>query len=145
MGLEVPEGAGEMFAGLGKTDRTNANLYYAGVARETVEALAEALRSAPTDDPVRSAKRRLGMDWILERKTVLAEFGRRMTEEPTEREIARFQDLLSSIADRHEKLTAKSAVARIRRARLGETGRQKTLVEFLHYRVAARGDQGAHV
>src|SRR5215208_3703867 len=24
-------------------------------------------------------------------------------------------------------------------------GRQKTLVEFLHYRVAARGDQGAHV
>src|SRR5215211_1190077 len=24
-------------------------------------------------------------------------------------------------------------------------GRQKTLVEFLHYRVATRGDQGAHI
>src|SRR5215210_2851991 len=28
---------------------------------------------------------------------------------------------------------------------LGFAGRQKTLVEFLHYRVATRGDQGAHV
>src|SRR4051812_43050783 len=78
MGLEVPEAMREMFGSLGKTDRTNANLYYANTAKEVVEFFAEQVRTSPTDDPVRSAKRRLGLDWILGRQTVLTEIGRTM-------------------------------------------------------------------
>jgi len=132
MGLEIPETARDMFAGLGKTDRTNANLYYANTAKGVVESLAEQVRGAATADPVRSAKRRLGLDWIVARQTVLTELGRMMTEDPSEDEIARFQDVVFSIADRHEKLTAKTAAARIRRARLGETKRRDRVASLHH-------------
>jgi hypothetical protein len=132
MGLEVPEAMREMFGSLGKTDRTNANLYYANTAKEVVEFFAEQVRTSPTDDPVRSAKRRLGLDWILGRQTVLTEIGRTMDEEPSAEVVARFEDLVMSLADRYDKLTAKTAVARIRRARLGETARRERVASLHH-------------
>jgi hypothetical protein len=127
---DIPEPVREMFESRVRTERTRANRYYADGAREVVEELSKQARRP--DDPVLAAKLRLGMDWILARKTVLTELGRMMQEEPTERDIERFQDTVMGVAERHDKLTAKTAVARIRRARLGETERRERVADLHH-------------
>jgi hypothetical protein len=84
------------------------------------------------EDPALAAKLRLGMDWILERRTVLSELGRMLIEEPTEQDIQRFQDVVIYIAKRHSKITAKAAAAHVRRVRLGETGRRDRVTALHH-------------
>jgi hypothetical protein len=131
MGLrEMPESVRGLFDGAHQTERTRANRYYADSAREVVEGLSSNV-SIP-DDPVLAAKLRLGMDWILGRRTVLAELGRMLIEDPTEQDIQRFQDAVRHIAARYDKLTAKAAAAHVRRVRLGETGRRER-VSALHH------------
>jgi len=89
------------------------------------------------DDPIRAASVRIGMDWILARRTVLTELGRMMEEEPTERDIVRFQTAVMYIAERHKKMTAKAACAHIRRLRLGETERRDRVASLHHHVNAA--------
>ena len=124
-GLDVPEASREYFAEVVRTDRTHANAYYAQMAREVVEKFVEDLKGETLiSDPALHAKERLGMDWMLSRKTVLTELGRMMEEDPEEHDVKRFQAVVAHIATRYDKLTAKAAVSYIRRQRMGETKRR---------------------
>jgi hypothetical protein len=130
MGLpEIPESARGLFDEALQTGRTRANRYYADRAREVVEGLSGNV-SMP-DDPILAAKLRIGMDWILTRRTVLTELGRMMNENPTEQDVGRFQDVIRYIAERRPEITAKAACARIQRMRMGETERRER-VAYLH-------------
>jgi len=134
-GLEVPnsEPLRELIGATLVTDRTHANAFYADNAREVVEALSEQVQMP--HDPVLAAKLRLGMDWILARRTVLTELGRMMDGEtdPAEQEIERFQAVVRHIASRHDKLTAKAACAYIRGRRMGEETKRRDRVASLHH------------
>jgi hypothetical protein len=133
-GLEVHENMREVVGAALVSSRTHANDYYADNARQVVEVYAKQVRDAPDPlDPVRTARRRIGLDWILARKTVLTELGRWMGDDPSEDEVERFQDAVTAIADRHDKLSAKAAAARIRRQRLGETKQRTERVADLHH------------
>jgi hypothetical protein len=140
--LDVPDSGPlrELFRETLVTSRTHANTFYADTAREVVEALAKQLKELwIPHDPVLVAKQRLGMDWILARKTVLTELGRMMdedSEEPSQEDIERFQAVVRSVASRHEKLTAKAACAYIRGRRMGET-RRRDRVASLHHNINA--------
>jgi hypothetical protein len=109
---EIPDAAREMVVGALRTDRTRANAYYAYYAREAVEGLLKQVEMP--ENPVLAAKLRLGMDWILARRTVLTELGRMMDRDPTEEDVARFQAVVRHIASRHDKLTARAVCAYIR-------------------------------
>src|SRR5829696_8545080 len=81
--------AREYFADALRTDRSRANGYYADIARDVVEGLSKQVEIP--HDPVLAAKTRAGMDWIMSRRTVLAELGRMMDqtgEHPTDEERA---------------------------------------------------------
>jgi hypothetical protein len=136
-GLEIPdsEALRELVGQTLVTDRTHANAFYADTAREVVEALSEQAKQLQMPhDPVLAAKLRLGMDWILARKTVLTELGRMMESEadPTEQDVERFQAVVRHIASRHDKLTAKAACAYIRGRRMGETQRRERIASLHH-------------
>jgi hypothetical protein len=105
---EVPDVARQMVIEPFQSDRTRANAYYADNAREVVEGLSKQVEMP--ENPVLAAKLRLGMGWILARRTVLTELGRMMDRDPTEEDVARFQAVVRHIASRHDKLTAKAAV-----------------------------------
>jgi hypothetical protein len=115
---EVPDVARQMVIEPFQSDRTRANAYYADNSREVVEGLSKQVEMP--ENPVHAAKLRLGMDWILARRTVLTELGRMMDRDPTEEAVARFQAVVRHIASRHDKLTAKAACAYIRGRRMGE-------------------------
>jgi hypothetical protein len=133
-GLEVPnpEHLRKFLGATLVTDRTHANAFYADTAREVVEALSEQVQIP--HDPALAAKLRLGMDWILARRTVLTELGRMMESEadPAEQDIERFQAVVRHIASRHDKLTAKAACAYIRGRRMGETKRRDRVASLHH-------------
>jgi len=113
------------------TERTAANRYYADRGRGAIEAFSKTVRIP--HDPVLAARLRAGMDWIASRTTVASEIGRMVeSENPTAEEVARFQDAVTYIAEKHPKITAKDAAAYARRMRLGETGRRERL-EALHH------------
>jgi hypothetical protein len=120
----LPDVAREMIEGPLRSDRSRANAYYADQAGAVVEGLSEhAKELRMTQDPVLAAKLRLGMDWILARKTVLTELGRMVDgqpEEPSQQDVERFQAIVRHIASKHDKLTAKAACAYIRGRRMGE-------------------------
>jgi len=138
LGVEVPKApeARELFGESMRTGRTRANRFYADGAREVIEAYAKQLKEhrVSIGDPVHHAKVRLGMDWILRRKTVLTELGRMMDqdESPTEQEIKRLQDAVWHIAARHDRLTAKAACAYVRGRRMGETKRRDRVASLHH-------------
>jgi hypothetical protein len=124
----------EYFAGGLGTDRTHANAYYADQARGVIGALQEQAKELQvTQDPVLAAKLRLGMDWILARKTVLTELGRMMDDDPTEQAVMRFQAVVRRLATRHDKLTAKAACAYVRGRRMGGTHKRRDRVASLHH------------
>jgi hypothetical protein len=134
-GLEIPnsEPLRELIGATLVTDRTHANAFYADNAREVVEAYSEQAKQLQMPhDPVLAAKLRLGMDWILARRTVLTELGRMMDEDPAEQDIERFQAAVRHIASRHDKLTAKAACAYIRGRRMGETKRRDRVASLHH-------------
>jgi hypothetical protein len=112
--------------------RTHANAFYADSAREVVEGLSKQVQMP--HDPVLAANLRLGMDWILGRRTVLTELGRMMDGEvePTEQDVERLQATVRHIAARHDKLTAKAACAYVRGGRLGETKRRDRIASLHH-------------
>lgn len=118
MGFDVP------------TERTSANRFYADKARGVLPELSKSL-SIP-EDPALTARIRIGIDWLLERTTVLSELGRMIVEPPSQEDIARFQGVVRYIAERRPKITAKEAAAYARRMRLGETQRRGRL-EALHH------------
>jgi hypothetical protein len=124
----------EYFGEAFRSDRTRANAYYADGARGVVEAYAEqAKQQQMPHDPVLHAKLRLGMDWILARRTVLTELGRMMdSDDPTEENIERLQAVVRHIATRHDKLTAKAACAYIRGRRMGDTKRRGRVASLHH-------------
>jgi hypothetical protein len=125
--------AREYFADALRTDRSRANGYYADIARDVVEGLSKQVEIP--HDPVLAAKTRAGMDWIMSRRTVLAELGRMMDqtgEHPTDEERAQFQAVVHRIASRHDRLTAKSACAIVRGARMGETPRRERVAALHH-------------
>jgi len=113
------------------TERTAANRFYADRAREVLPKLSKILRI--DDDPVRAARLRVGVDWILQRTTVLSELGRMMVEEPSEEDVARFHSVVHYIAERHAKMTAKGAAAYARRVRLGEPTDRRDRLRALHH------------
>jgi hypothetical protein len=127
---EIPEASREVIAEALRTDRTRANAYYADSAKEVIEHLSKQIQMP--HDPVLGAKLRLGMDWILARRTVLTELGRMMDEDPEEQEIERFQAVVRHIAARYDKLTAKAACAYIRGRRMGETKRRDRIASLHH-------------
>jgi len=132
-GLKAPEindASREYFADVLRTERSRANAFYADGAREVVEALSKQVQIP--EDPTLAAKVRLGMDWILARRTVLSELGRMMDEDPTEQDVERLQAVVIHIASRHEKLTAKAACAYIRGRRMGETKRRDRIAHLHH-------------
>ena len=131
MGPEIPDALSEIVGSPTKTARTPANAYYADRARGVIEGYVEQVKIP--EDPLRAARIRVGMDWILTKKTVLTELGRMMVEEPTEQDMRRFQGTVDYVADKHKKLGAKGAVAYIRRSRLGETKKRKVRVAALHH------------
>jgi hypothetical protein len=129
---EIPDISREYFAEVAQTDRSRANSFYAESAKEVIGSLSKQIEIP--ENPVLSAKLRLGMDWILSRRTVLAELGRMMDSEPdpTEQDIERFQAVVRHIASRHDKLTAKAACAYIRGRRMGETKRRDRVASLHH-------------
>jgi hypothetical protein len=129
---EIPDISREYFAEVVQTDRSRANSFYAESAKEVIGSLSKQIEIP--ENPVLSAKLRLGMDWILSRRTVLAELGRMMDSEPdpTEQDIERFQAVVRHIASRHDKLTAKAACAYIRGRRMGETKRRDRVASLHH-------------
>ena len=131
MGPEIPDALSEIVGSPTKTARTHANAYYADRARGVIEGYVEQVKIP--EDPLRAARIRVGMDWILTKKTVLTELGRMMVEEPTEQDMRRFQSTVDYVADKQKKLGAKGAVAYIRRSRLGETKKRKVRVAALHH------------
>jgi hypothetical protein len=116
------------------TERTAANRFYADRARGVLPELSKNLRIP--DDPLLSAKIRVGLDWILGRATVLCELGRMLVEEPSEEDVARFRSVVRYVAEGHSKMTAKEAAAYARRMRLGESGRGDRL-KALHHELNA--------
>jgi hypothetical protein len=123
----------EMVGDFMRTERSRADSHYAERAREVVQGISGQIASEATSDPVHTAKVRLGMDWIMSRKTVLTELGRMMTTtEPSRKEVKRFQYVVRRVASRHDKLTAKTACAYIRGQRLGETSEARERVAALH-------------
>jgi hypothetical protein len=125
--------AREYFADGLRTDRSRANAYYADMARDVVESLSKQVEIP--HDPVLAAKTRSGMDWIMSRRTVLAELGRMMDqtgEHPTDEERAQFQAVVHRIAFRHDRLTAKAACAIVRGGRMGETPRRDRIAALHH-------------
>jgi hypothetical protein len=134
-GLKVPdsEPLRELIGATLVTNRTHANAFYADTAREVVEELAQQLKELRVPhDPVLAAKQRLGMDWILARRTVLTELGRMMDEHPDDQEVERFQAVVMRIAAKHDKLSAKAACAYVRGRRLGETKRRDRVASLHH-------------
>lgn len=131
MGPEIPDALSEIAGSLAKTARTHANAYYADGARGVIERYIEQVKIP--EDPLRAVRIRVGMDWILTKKTVLTELGRMMVEDPTEQDMRRFQGTVDYVADKHKKLGAKGAVAYVRRLRLGETKKRKVRVAALHH------------
>ncbi len=127
---ELPEPMRDILGWSHPSERTRANGYYASRAREAVEGLSSNVRMP--DNPVLAAKLRIGLDWILTRRTVLAELGRMMNDNPTEQDVQRFQDAVKYIAQRRPTITAKEACARIRRMRLGETKRRERVAALHH-------------
>jgi hypothetical protein len=129
---EMPEATREVFGLAMHSDRNRANVHYAEIAEGVVEGLKENV-SLP-EDPVLAARLRLGMDWIADRRTILTELGRMMDEDPdaSEGSVHRFQHAVMHIAERHEKFSAKDAVAYVRRQRLGETDRRERLAALHH-------------
>ncbi len=128
---QIPKDVGALVGFDVPTERTSANRYYAGRGRGAVEAFSKTVRIS--HDPVLAARLRVGMDWITKRATVASEIGRMVeSEHPTAEEVARFQDTVTYIAERHPKITAKEAAAYARRMRLGETERRVRL-EALHH------------
>jgi hypothetical protein len=125
--------AREYFGDALRTDRSRANGYYADIARDVVEGLSKQVEIP--HDPVLAAKTRAGMDWIMSRRTVLAELGRMMDQtgqHPTDEERAQFQAVVHRIASRHDKHTAKSACAYIRGRRLGGAERRDRIASLHH-------------
>jgi hypothetical protein len=118
-----------------RSERSRNNAYYADIGREVVEGIAEQLREAAADNPVAHAKRRLGLDWILARTTVLTELGRLVDADPegSEASIVRFQGVLDHVAARHDKLTATAAAAYIRGRRLGDAAGRRDRIAALHH------------
>jgi hypothetical protein len=138
-GLDLPEVSDAMretWAEVLRSDRSHANAYYAEIARDVVEGLSKQVQMP--EDPVYAAKLRLGMDWILARRTVLSELGRMMDGEPdpAAEDVERFQKVVWHLASRHDKLTAKAACAYIRGRRMGET-RRRDRVASLHHDINA--------
>jgi hypothetical protein len=134
-GLDLPEVSDAMretWAEVLRSDRSHANAYYAEIARDVVEGLSKQVQMP--EDPVYAAKLRLGMDWILARRTVLSELGRMMDGEPdpAAEDVERFQKVVWHLASRHDKLTAKAACAYIRGRRLGETKRRDRIASLHH-------------
>jgi len=135
-GLELPSlleqtpGVQGLFDWSQSTGRHRANLFYADRAREPVKEMSKNM-SIP-EDPVLTARLRTGIDWILERSTVLSELGRLMVENPTDQDVERFQRVVWHIAEKHQKMTARGAAAYARRIRLGET-RRRDRVATLHH------------
>jgi hypothetical protein len=80
-GFEMPDSLRELVEEHQRTDRHRANFFYAELARRAVEGISEDVRIP--EDPVRAARLRAGMDWVLERSTVLSELGRLMVDDPT--------------------------------------------------------------
>ncbi len=112
------------------TERTAANRFYADRARGVLPELSKSLRVP--DDPVLAARIRVGIDWLLERTTVLSELGRMIVEEPGQEDVARFQGVVRYIAERRPRITAKEAAAYVRRMRLGATERRGRLGALHH-------------
>jgi hypothetical protein len=129
---EIPGVARQIVMEPLQSDRTRANVYYADNAREVVEGLSKQVEMP--ENPVLAAKLRLGMDWILARRTVLNELGRMMDGNvgPTKQDIRRFQAVVQHIAARHDKLSAKAACAYIRGRRMGETKRRDRVASLHH-------------
>jgi hypothetical protein len=128
---EAGEFARELLLDPLRTQRSRANQHYAERAREVVQGLSTQVDDPA--DPVSTARTRRGMDWILSRKTVLTELGRMMTTtDPSPKEVEKFQYVVRRVAERHEKLTAKTAVAYIRGQRMGET-KSRDRVAALHH------------
>jgi hypothetical protein len=129
---EIPDVARQMMMEPLQSDRTRANAYYAGNAREVVEGLSKQVEMP--ENPVLAAKLRLGMDWILARRTVLNELGRMMDGErhPTPEQRERFQAAVIHVAARHDRLTSRSACAYIRGRRLGKTERKDRIAALHH-------------
>jgi hypothetical protein len=113
------------------TERTSANRFYADRARGALRELSKTVRIP--DDPVLSARIRVGIEWLLGRTTVLSELGRMMVAEPQARDIARFHSVVHYIAERRPKITAREAAAYVRRMRLGETHKRRDRLEALHH------------
>jgi hypothetical protein len=115
------------------TERTAANRFYAGEARQVLPELPKIL--CHPEDPVLSAKIRVGIDWILGRTTVLCELGRMLVEDPNPDDIKRFQDTVRYIAQGHTRMNARDAAAYARRVRIGEGGRRgrKDRLTALHH------------
>jgi hypothetical protein len=124
---EVREITGAMVGFTIPTERTEANRYYADRARAAVRSLSQDLAERPLDDPVRTAKLRIGMDWVMERSTVLTELGRMLGDDLSEAERWRFQDALTYVALKRPSITAKEAAAYVKNVRLGRAGRKKRL------------------
>jgi hypothetical protein len=121
----------EYFADATRTNRSRANAHYAEGARGVVEHLRD--RVELPHDPVLAAKLRVGMDWILARRTVLTELGRLMdSQAATEETRARLQGVVHNLARRHDKLTAKTACAYVRGQRMGETSRRERVASLHH-------------
>jgi hypothetical protein len=120
----------EFFADALRSDRTRNNAFYADGAREVIEAWSKQVQIP--DDPVLAAKMRVGMDWILARRTVLTELGRMMDEGPAAQNARSLQAVVDHIAARHDKLTAKSACAYIHGRRMGETSRRDRVAALHH-------------
>jgi hypothetical protein len=115
------------------THRTQANAHYADKARQVVGLFIEQGVQIP-EDPLRAASIRIGWDWILTKKTVLAELGRMLVEEPTQEDVMRFRRTVEKVADKHKKMGAKGAVAYIRGVRLGSmTTQREERVASLHH------------
>ncbi len=115
------------------TERTAANRFYAEEARQVLPELSKSLYIP--EDPVLSARLRVGIDWILGRTTVLCELGRMLVEDPNPDDIKRFQDTVRYIAQGHTRMNARDAAAYARRVRLGEGGQRgrKDRLTALHH------------
>jgi hypothetical protein len=129
---DVPDSLREIVGEALYTERSRNNAYYAEIAEDVVEGLKGQV-SEPAD-PVLAARLRLGMDWISSRRTVLTELGRLMDEDPDPGpdSVRRFQYVTFHLAERHQKLSAKDAVAYVRRQRRGPTERRDRVAALHH-------------
>jgi hypothetical protein len=120
------------------SSRTHANAFYADQGRGYVEIMSEQAKrvrqSGKPHDPLYVGKLVAGFDWILSRQTVLTELGRMADadEDLTEQDFQRIHHVVEHVAERYDKLTAKAAVAYIRRQRMGETKRRDRVASLHH-------------